>query len=269
LVGFLTVCLICFGLSACAQLSCRSAAARGRVLARVTQSWARALLWLLGLEIERKGNLPPGHSLLVANHQSYLDIIILAAHFPAQFVAKHEVSRWPLLGWLAALGGTIFVERESTLSSVQCVYRVSRALRAGLSVLAFPEGTTSDGTRVLPFKPLLLAAAVRTQTPVLPLTINFTSVNGAPLDDDTRDLLCWHGEMGFAQHFWRLLACRATTARLTVHTPLIVSRKDLAHTLTPIVHSLIADSFATPAFHERTLTWHVTTKTNAPIAQKI
>jgi 1-acyl-sn-glycerol-3-phosphate acyltransferase len=257
--------------SALAQVACRRASShtRGHVLARITQTWARTLLWLLDLRATCLGDVPEGHFLMVANHQSYLDILILAAHFPAQFVAKHEVSRWPLVGWLASLGGTIFVKRESTHSSVQCVYRLSRVLRAGLNVQVFPEGTTNDGTRVLPFKPLLLAAAARSQTPVLPLTINFTSVNGEAINDATRDVLCWHGEMDFARHFWRLLACRAATARLTVHTPLIVSRKDSARMLTPIVHSLIAGSFAAPAFHERTLTWHVTTKTNAPIAQKI
>lgn len=273
LAGFAVVCLGGLLASALVQLVCWRAAAftRGRVLARITQTWARALLWLLGLHIEFQ---PPAHALpnpnylLVSNHQSYLDVLVIAAHFPTQFVAKCEVSRWPLLGWLAALGGTIFVERESTHSSVRCVYRVSRALRAGLSVQVFPEGTTSDGTRVLPFKPLLLAAAVRTKTPLLPLTINFTSVNGAPLDDATRDDLCWHGEMDFAQHFWRLLAIRTAAAQLIIHAPMQVTRKDSARALTQNIQTHVADRFAASAAHERKLAWPDTTTTNAPIAPK-
>ncbi len=272
-VSFICVCVDCLLVSALAQLIlCRASAhTRGRVLARITQTWARTLLWLLGLQIESQLHtniVPDTNYLLVANHQSYLDIIIIAAHFPTQFVAKHEVSRWPLLGWLAALGGTIFVERESTHSSVRCVYRVSRALRAGLSVQVFPEGTTSDGTRVLPFKPLLLAAAVRSQTPVLPLTINFTSVNGEAVNDETRDLLCWHGEMDFVQHFWRLLALREATAQFTAHAPIAATRTDSVTALTEHVQTQIAADFVIAAAHERTLTWHVTTTTNAPIAPK-
>jgi 1-acyl-sn-glycerol-3-phosphate acyltransferase len=278
LVSFVAVCLSCWLASVLAQSAGwrASAQTRGQVLARITQAWARALLWLLGLQVESAGAMPTGHFLLVANHQSYLDILIVAARFPAQFVAKCEVSRWPLLGWLAASGGTIFIERESTASSVQCVYRVCRALRAGASIHVFPEGTTSNGTRVLPFKPLLLAAAVRTGTPVLPLTIKFTGVNGTPLDDETRDVLCWHGAMDFARHFWRLLAVSKATAQLVIHQPLAVTRKDSARGLTQTVQSQIADELAASASHdrardrahERKLTWHVITKTSAPIAPK-
>lgn len=220
---------------------------RGRWLARLTQAWARTLLW--SFELQVTCSHPPAatannNCLLVSNHQSYLDILIIAAHCPALFVAKSEVSRWPLLGWLAALGGTIFIERASTHSNVRAVYRVSRSLRQGLNVLVFPEGTTSDGTRVLSFQPLFFAAARRAAVPVQAMTINYTAVNDAPVNDLTRDWLCWHGEMDFVRHFWHLLGLRSAAAQLCLHEPLTDARVSTARTLAHQTHATITAGFS-------------------------
>lgn len=220
---------------------------RGRWLARLTQAWARSLLWSFGLQVSC--SIPPNaaanrNCLLVSNHQSYLDILIIAAYCPTLFVAKSEVSRWPLLGWLAALGGTIFIKRANTHSNVRAVYHVSRTLRQGGNVLVFPEGTTSDGTRVLPFQPLFFTTAQRARVPVQAITINFTSVNEAPLDDVTRDWLCWHGEMNFVRHFWRLLGLRSAAAQLVIHEPRSWTRHCEARALAQRAQTLVTNRFA-------------------------
>ncbi len=243
-------------------------------LARLTQAWARTLLWSFDLQVTgatSRAVTPARNSLLVSNHQSYLDILIIAAHCPTLFVAKSEVSRWPLLGWLAALGGTIFIERANTHSNVRAAYRVSRALRQGVNVLVFPEGTTSNGTRVLAFHPLFFAAAVRAATPLQPLTINYVAVNGAALNDETRDWLCWHGAMDFVRHFWRLLGLRSATARLGWHEPLMPARHVPLRALAQEVQATITNGFAANAnciTDRRNPAWLAAMKTNARIALK-
>jgi len=192
-------------------------------LARLTQVWARTLLALFGWRVALCGRVPEGNvepALLVANHQSYLDILICAAHFPALFVAKRELRQWPLLGWLARSCGTLFLDRASTRSAVRCAFRTSRALRAGASVQVFPEGTTSDGVTVLDFKPLFFASALRAKTAIQPLTIVVQSVNGAA-DDAARTLFTWVGDEDFVSHFWRLLGVQSAEVALVLHEPLL------------------------------------------------
>src|SRR5262249_19745279 len=139
LAGFLAVCLL-FLVSIAAPhpvLLGFSRPARRRLMARRVRLWARACLRLLGfnINIHRSANdLHSKRRLLVSNHQRYLDVVIIASVFPTLFVAKIEVSRWPLFGWLSKLGGTIFVDREDPRSGVKCAYRVCRALRDGVNV---------------------------------------------------------------------------------------------------------------------------------------
>lgn len=195
--------------------------------AALTQGWARSLLWLLGVRVTRYGSTALAANqpvLLVANHQSYLDILICAAHFPARFVAKHELRQWPGLGALAALGGTLFLDRASTHSAVRCVYRASQALRQGASVAVFPEGTTTDGQALPQFKPLFFAAALRAQTPVQPLTIALQSINGSPVEAASHPLFYWIADDDFLRHFWRLLAVRQLEVALITH-PLLFPAK--------------------------------------------
>jgi 1-acyl-sn-glycerol-3-phosphate acyltransferase len=181
--------------------------------------------------------------MLVSNHQSYLDIIIIASVYPTLFVAKTEVSRWPLFGWLSKFGGTIYVDRKDARSGVRCAYRVSRALRDGVNVQVFPEATTGDGSTVLPFNGLFFASAVRSNAPILPLTIKFQSVNGRSMDRDMLDLVCWYGETDFARHFWNLLTIESVEVSLTIDEPLNPARPQRAITLAGVARERIFRSF--------------------------
>jgi 1-acyl-sn-glycerol-3-phosphate acyltransferase len=181
--------------------------------------------------------------LLVSNHQSYLDVVIIASVFPTLFVAKSEVSRWPLFGWLSRLGGTIFVDREDARSGVSCAYRVSRALRDGVNVQVFPEATTGDGSTVLPFKGLFFASALRSQAHALPLTIKFQSVNGRPMDREALDAVCWYGEMDFARHFWNLLNIESAEVSLTIDEPIEATRARRAKALADAARDRIFRNF--------------------------
>jgi 1-acyl-sn-glycerol-3-phosphate acyltransferase len=228
LICFISICLLFLIFALFSYPFLISQRARSRFNTLGIQIWARLLLRLIGIKVIAHGLNPEyrnSHYLLVSNHQSYLDIVIIAAVFPAMFVAKREVGGWPILGLLAKLGGTIFVKREDTLDSVRCAYRVSRSLRNGSSVQVFPESTTSDGTQVLPFKGLFFASAIRAGAQILPLTINFRIVNGRPLDNQTREALCWYGEMDFFPHFWNLLKIDSAEISLMFHQPIKTSRE--------------------------------------------
>jgi lyso-ornithine lipid O-acyltransferase len=249
LVGFLAVCLFYLVSVAAAHLVLLGfpRPARMRLMAGSVRLWARACLRILGLNINLHRLSDVLHSnrrLLVSNHQSYLDIVIIASVFPTLFVAKTEVSRWPLFGWLSKLGGTVFVDREDPRSGVRCAYRVSRALRDGVNVQVFPEATTGDGSSVLPFNGLFFASAVRSRTPVLPLTIKFQSVNGMPADREALDTVCWYGEMNFARHFWNLLNIESAEVSLMINEPINPARAQRAKVLAQAARDRIFRSFA-------------------------
>jgi 1-acyl-sn-glycerol-3-phosphate acyltransferase len=153
----------------------------------------------LGFDLHVIGMLPR-QGLLVSNHLSYLDILFYGAAVPCVFVAKSEVRRWPMLGLLAALGGTVFINRRSTLSAAEAASRIEHLLGAGLVVLVFPEGTSSDGSSVLRFYPSLFEPAVRARKPITAAAIRYAAGSAAAERD-----LCYYGDISFAPHLLQTL----------------------------------------------------------------
>jgi 1-acyl-sn-glycerol-3-phosphate acyltransferase len=146
---------------------------------------ARAILAVLGVELVWRGPAPRPGSLLVANHVSWLDVVALLAVTPVRLVAKHDVRAWPAVGALAALTGSIFVDRSRPKTLPATVAEVSAALRAGRSVAVFPEGTTFCGTERGRFRPAVFQAAVDAGAPVVPISIRYGSPAAAFVGDDT------------------------------------------------------------------------------------
>jgi 1-acyl-sn-glycerol-3-phosphate acyltransferase len=146
---------------------------RGRARAATVRTLARALLTALGTRLVLRGRLPRRGSLLVANHVSWLDVVVLAAVAPTRLVAKSDVRGWPGLGALAAASGTIFVDRARPKALPDTVAEVADALRAGTSVTVFPEGTTYCGADQGPFRPAMFQAAVDAGAPVVPMTVSY------------------------------------------------------------------------------------------------
>lgn len=145
--------------------------------------WSRGLLRICGMDLRVEGHaLRAGH-LLVANHVSWLDIAVLHAAAPAQlvrFVAKSEIRSWPLIGFLAARAGTLFIERGRRHAVHRANAAIGAALAAGDCVALFPEGTTGDGLSVLPFHANLFQSAVEGNLPVQPVALQFLTAKGAP-----------------------------------------------------------------------------------------
>ncbi len=142
------------------------------------RAWARGMLDALGIHVDAGAlQIAPG-SLVVANHVSWLDAVALRALFDATFVAKVEVRRWPLLGWLLQRNGTLFIERRACRDLLRTNAEVAALLARGASVAAFPESTSTDGTGVLPFKPALFEPAVRGGHPVRALALGYREADG-------------------------------------------------------------------------------------------
>lgn len=137
--------------------------------------WSMRILEILGVELIVRGAVPSGlrGGLVVANHISWLDILVMNAVKPARFVSKADVKHWPLLGSLITGAGTLYIERESRRDAMRVVHQVAERLRANDLIAIFPEGTTSDGREMLPFHGNLFQAALSAQAPVLPVALAY------------------------------------------------------------------------------------------------
>lgn len=210
----------------------------------ITQWVCRCALLILGIRFKTVGSPMKGGGAVVANHASWLDIFALNARKRIYFVAKSEVSAWPGIGWLARATGTVFIKRIRQEAAGQVdVFRERMA--AGHRLLFFPEGTSTDGRRVLPFKPTLFAAffdpALRDKLSLQPVSV----VYQAPIGADP----CaygWFGDMDFGTHLLCILAMRQHgSVTVVYHTPVRLTdfkdRKELAKSLENTVRAGLTD----------------------------
>ncbi|MCU1350263.1 MAG: 1-acyl-sn-glycerol-3-phosphate acyltransferase [Acidobacteria bacterium] len=190
--------------------------------AALTRRWHARMAGILGLRATIEGAPPAGAFLLVSNHLSYVDVLLLGSVLEAVFVAKADIRGWPLLGALASSTGTIFIDRASRRDTFRVAGAIERALAKGRAVVVFPEGTSTDGTSVLPFKSSLLDVAARHTLPVHYATIRYATAEAA-----------WGDDEPFTTHAWRLLQQPRIEATLRFGPAPVVStdRKLLAREL--------------------------------------
>jgi 1-acyl-sn-glycerol-3-phosphate acyltransferase len=191
---------------------------------------------LMGIEIATVGTLSRHRpTLFVSNHTSYIDITVLGALIPGSFVAKAEVAKWPLYGWLAKLQRTVFVDRKRNTSHLQRD-QLQQRLAAGDNLILFPEGTSNDGNRVLPFRSALLSVAEASgpdaALAIQPVSVAYVALNGIPMGHGLRPLVAWYGDMTLGPHLWQFSRLGKVTAVVEFHPPVELkdagSRKDLA-----------------------------------------
>lgn len=178
---------------------------------RITRAWSRAMTAIMGVDVRVEGTPPAAPFYLVSNHLGYLDIPVLCSVLPAVFVAKSEVARWPIIGALCRLVDTVFVDRGRKRDLPRVVAHLQALLAGGVGVVAFPEGTSSEGARVLPFRPSLLDPAVRRGYGVSCASVTYATPAGGP---PARLAVCWWGDMTFGRHFLDLLGIRRVTATI-------------------------------------------------------
>ncbi len=187
------------------QTGARALTSRER--AHWLQDAASTVLRRIGMEVVADGD-PPRHGLVVSNHLSYLDVLAYASTMPCVFVAKQEVSGWPVFGRFATMAGTIYVNRARGAANDDAVALMERTLAAGVPVVLFPEGTSSDGGRVLRFHSRFFEPAIRAHAMVTASAIGYASSTAAEA------VLAYHGEDVFGTHLVRTLGQRDLKARV-------------------------------------------------------
>lgn len=232
---------------------------------RAIRRWSRMLVAACGVRtvpVTADGARPlaelPAGSLVVANHVSWLDIFVIHSQSPCAFVAKAEIRDWPLLGTLVSRTGTLFLERGKRHAVHRMIEHVGRRLEAGGRVAVFPEGTTSDGRRLLPFHANLIEAAVRARAPVVPVGLRYV--------DCASDLAAWRaasedppargpdglsgvveyvGDITFVASLWRIIG--SPGVRCEVHALAAIDPQPLArHAVAQLARDAIASRLALP-----------------------
>lgn len=197
---------------------------------------SRCLLAICGVRVEVSGATPRPPFVLVSNHLSYIDILVLASRLDTVFVSKYEVASWPVLGPLCRAMGTVFINRESRRDLTRVLDEMKRNLRDGTGIVFFPEGTSTNGSQVLAFRPSLLEIAVRLRQPVSYASLLYSTRSDT---QPARDAVCWWGDTPFMPHFLNLAALPGFRAELRFGERAIASadRKELAHELREAVAS--------------------------------
>lgn len=203
----------------------------------------RFLCRLIGIRVTTRGVPHAGGAcLIVANHTSWLDIPIIASLQPCSFVAKSEVAGWPFFGTLARLQRTVFVERERRTRTAHSRNEIHARIAAGDKLVLFPEGTSSDGNRVLSFKSALMSVAQLTvvngeddredDIAVQPMSIAYTRLYGMPMGRYFRPYFAWYGDMELFPHLWEAFMTGPIEVVVEYHKPVTIreigNRKALA-----------------------------------------
>jgi 1-acyl-sn-glycerol-3-phosphate acyltransferase len=170
---------------------------RAKAQAVLTMLWCKCICFILGIHVAKSGQRRKRCGFTVCNHTSYVDVFVMGSQRPTSFLAKHDVRGWPIIGWLAYLGGTVFVNRDSKRAALDAMKEIERKVDWGITVIIFPEGTTSSGRLVRTFKSTFFKIPVTRNLGVRPASIRYSS--------SVLDSIAWHGgEKHIVPHFWHL-----------------------------------------------------------------
>jgi len=202
---------------------------RWKIISRLTRSFTLLLRTILNIKVTvigDEGQLERGGYVIISNHVSYLDGFVLGSLFPVLFVSKKEVKSWPGIGPWTTICGTVFIDRQHKDKISLLVEEIKQKLKQEANILLFPEGTSTNGERMLPFQTAPLAAPLRNRSIIVPVTLAYTKIEEEPVSVANRDLIYWYGDMDFITHFWRLLSVRSVEAMVTIQPKIECFRYD-------------------------------------------
>ncbi|OGV37031.1 MAG: hypothetical protein A2X48_04250 [Lentisphaerae bacterium GWF2_49_21] len=207
-----------------------------RRVTRITRLWGYGNARIIGIKLKVHGD--PGKvrgGIIIANHQSYIDILVHASIFPIRFAPKAEIASWPVLGWVLGVSRPIWVNRESKQSSHGTLIEYRETLEHGINLIIYPEGTTSDGKGLLPFKSTPFEAVSSGEFKIFPILVKYVQDLGEPT-------VCWYGDMTFPPHCWQILGRKSIEAEVYILDPIPAegrNRKELA----VFVHDYMAEEY--------------------------
>lgn len=184
--------------------------------------------------------------LLISNHMSYIDILVLSSIQPCVFVTSVDMGEQFFLGDMAELGGSIFIERRHRGQIEHDIGVMADTLRAGHNVVIYPEGTSSNGERVLPFKKSLLMSAVRAGVDIMPICVKYTEINHEPFSIANRDKVCWYGDMTFLPHMLGLMSLKQVKVELHFLKPIPVKPDSTRAELSDHAYAAISAAYGQP-----------------------
>jgi len=227
-------------------------ACRRRWTSTLPVFYHRCCCRILGLRVRAVGSPTARRPVLfAANHVSYTDITVLGSVIPGSFIAKTEVADWPFFGWLAKLQRSVFVDRRARNTPAQRD-AISERLAAGDALILFPEGTSGDGNRVLPFKSALFAAVHRTKgsSPVIvqPVSLAYTRLDGMPIGRFYRPLFAWYGAAGLAPHMWTMAGLGTVEVVIEFHPPTFLADCGSRKALAAYCHARVSGGVAAALF---------------------
>jgi 1-acyl-sn-glycerol-3-phosphate acyltransferase len=207
--------------------------------ARFARWWSLGTLKILGVRVITHGRVPAPPFFLVVNHLGYLDIAVIASQVPCTFVSKSEVAGWPVFGTLASLAGTLYVDRKSHRDAGRVSRLIPDHFAAGGSLALFPEGTSTAGYEVAPFRTPLFEFPAATRYPVHCAALRYRAPKGFPLAAKT---MCWWGDAAFLPHFLNLFRMPGMVAEIAFAGGPIsgADRKSLARVLQDAVGERLA-----------------------------
>jgi 1-acyl-sn-glycerol-3-phosphate acyltransferase len=209
----------------------------------------RRVIQIMGLHVVVHGAIAKEAPVLfVSNHASYLDIVVLGSLLPVSFVAKSGIVSWFLIGLLARLTRTVFIERDRRAAAIDQRDAIRARLESGDEIVLFPEGTSGDGNHVLPFKSALFDAAsaplAGRPVTVQPVSVAYTKLDGIPLGRNLRSLYAWYGGASFVPHFWRVLGLGRATVEVRFHPAVSWESFTSRKTLAEHCHRVVAEGLA-------------------------
>ena len=219
-----------------------------RTSQKIVQIFHKMLLWLMNINVEIAGTINNSNvpTLYISNHLSYLDIPVLGSIINGRFIAKNEISNWPIFGYLSKVGNTIFINRNLRFlkKNKSIIYDF---ISKGDSIILFPEGTTSDGIRVLKFKSSLLTSLEQKNILIQPIVIKYRSINGMPLNRWLKPIVAWYGDMDLKPHLINILKLFSIKVQITYLPALngkdFTNRKDMTYTLHHAIDNFYSNEF--------------------------
>jgi 1-acyl-sn-glycerol-3-phosphate acyltransferase len=201
------------------------------------------VLKLLSIKVTLK-NFPHDqkHYLIVANHTGFLDIFAMNVFCNGLFITSVEMQQTPVLGWVTDAGGCLYVERRDRSNIDKEVLKIRQALEDGHNVILYPEGTSTDGAQVLPFKRTLITAASGV-VPIQPIVINYDKVNDEPMSHKYRKHVFWYGKNHFLPSILRLFSIKSCEISITYLEPVFIHSSAQKHETSVVLHQMVSAAF--------------------------
>lgn len=204
---------------------------------KLIQWWCKGLLAAFNIKVVVSGHIPPSdlsHAMIIANHISWADIHVLNSVIPLRYIAKSDIRHWPIFGFFASRVNTLFVDRAKKQDALRIVDITTACLKAGDRLCLFPEGTTTDGSLVLPFKSSLIEAASRAETPIYPVAIHYPLPNGG-----ANTAMAYAGSTTLKESMQQALAIKSPVVMIHFFAPISSKHQD-RRALALVVHAMIS-----------------------------